>query len=136
MKTKGFTLLELMVVIAIIGVLATVGLINYSGFKEKIADREAISNLKMLQSAEIGYKLETGSYYPILGSPSAPSVIDIPAINANLSVALSNNANPNWNHKVFENGCVQARRRVGDLRYFNLTINYDGDPDATINQCP
>ncbi len=131
MKAKGFTLLELMVVVMIVGVLATVSVINYSASKGKVAEREAISNLKLLQSAEKGYKLEMTPYY----YPNSGSVSDILAINGNLSVALSNNANRNWNYTVYSTGCVQARRNGGDQRYFNLTISNDTDPAST-NLCP
>ncbi|MBU0504113.1 MAG: prepilin-type N-terminal cleavage/methylation domain-containing protein [Candidatus Omnitrophota bacterium] len=131
MKIKGFTLLELMIVIIIIGVMSTISVISYFSSKERVANKEAITSLKMLNAAEKGYKVETYSYYPSTGS-----VDNIISINNYLSVGLSNNANRNWNYKVFSNGCVQARRNGGDQRYFNLTINYGGEPDSINNLCP
>lgn len=130
MRAKGFTLLELMIVVVIIGILATVGIVNYSASREKTIDREAISNLKILQSAEKMYKMEMATYYPDTGSVS-----DNLAINNNLSVALPNNVNRYWNYTVYSTGCAQARRTGSDQRYFNFTISSEGEPNPTMT-CP
>lgn len=51
----GFTLLELIVVIIIIGILATVGFVQYTSIIEKGRKTEARANLGTLRQLEVAY---------------------------------------------------------------------------------
>ena len=69
---KGFTLIEMLVVVAIIGLLSSVIIIGLGGSRAKARDAKRISDLRQIQSAlEIAYV--TG--YPAQASagPIAPS---------------------------------------------------------------
>jgi prepilin-type N-terminal cleavage/methylation domain-containing protein len=59
---KGFTLLELMVVVACVGVLSSVGLPFYRGFQEKSRAIEAKLILSNLARAEDSFMAMAGSY--------------------------------------------------------------------------
>lgn len=59
---KGFTLLELVVVIIIIGILATLGFTQYGKVIEKGRIAEARMILGAIRSAEEAYKQEYGDY--------------------------------------------------------------------------
>jgi prepilin-type N-terminal cleavage/methylation domain-containing protein len=59
---KGFTLLELMVVIVIIGILATLGFTQYASVIEKGRCAEAKTILGNVRKAEIAYNLENMTY--------------------------------------------------------------------------
>ena len=65
---KGFTLLELIVVIIIIGILATLGFTQYTKMVEKGRTAEARSILGTIRTAQESYYLENGSYATSLSS--------------------------------------------------------------------
>ena len=58
---KGFTLLELVVVIIILGVLATLGIQQYGRMVERARGAEARTILGQIRSAAAAYRLERGS---------------------------------------------------------------------------
>ncbi|MCM8795768.1 MAG: prepilin-type N-terminal cleavage/methylation domain-containing protein, partial [Candidatus Omnitrophica bacterium] len=66
---RGFTLLELVVVIIIIGILATFGISQYIPARERALGKEAIANLKLIAAAERIYRMETGRYCTDMSTP-------------------------------------------------------------------
>ncbi|MDD4937701.1 MAG: type II secretion system protein [Candidatus Shapirobacteria bacterium] len=65
---KGFTLVELLVVISIIGVLTTLLMVNFMGSRERANDAQKIQNLASLKNALRMYYNDNQSY-PISVSP-------------------------------------------------------------------
>jgi len=59
---KGFTLIELMIVVAIIGILAAIAIPNFLKFQAKSKQSEAKTNLKAVYVAETGYFGENNAY--------------------------------------------------------------------------
>ncbi len=55
---KGFTLVELMIVVAIIGILAAIAIPNFLNFRMKAKTSEAKSNLGAIRSTEVAYFAE------------------------------------------------------------------------------
>lgn len=66
-KNKGFSLIELLVVISIIGVLTTVLVMNFVGSRERARDAQTIQNLNSLKNALRMYYNDNQSY-PLLES--------------------------------------------------------------------
>ena len=64
-KTKGFTLIELMIVVAIIGILAAIAIPNFVKFQCRSKQSEAKGNLKALYVSEESYRAENDSYSAI-----------------------------------------------------------------------
>ena len=59
---KGFTLIELMIVVAIIGILAAIAIPNFLKFQAKSKTSEAKTNLKAIYTAETAYYSEENEY--------------------------------------------------------------------------
>jgi type IV pilus assembly protein PilA len=59
---KGFTLIELMIVVAIIGILAAIAIPNFMRFQAKSRQAEAKSNLGAIYTAIEAFRVEYGTY--------------------------------------------------------------------------
>ena len=59
---EGFTLVELMIVVAVIGVLAAIAIPNFLKFRLKSKTSEANSNLGAIRTTEIAYFAEWSCY--------------------------------------------------------------------------
>lgn len=69
MKRSGFTLIELMVVVAIIGLLAVIAIPSFTGYIAKAKRAEAYINLSSLYAAEKAYWAEHGTYTTNISGP-------------------------------------------------------------------
>ncbi len=63
MNKKGITLIELLIVVAIIGILAMIAIPGYIGQQKRAARTEAYSNLQNLRLLEEQFFAENGCYY-------------------------------------------------------------------------
>lgn len=61
---KGFTLVELLVVIGIIGILAAMVLPKFTGYVDKAKEKQALSVLRSIHTEMVAYYAENGDYIP------------------------------------------------------------------------
>jgi prepilin-type N-terminal cleavage/methylation domain-containing protein len=61
---KGFTLIEIMVVVAILGILGALAIPTYQTMRRMAVGAEATAIMKQLVDAEIIHFLEKGHYFP------------------------------------------------------------------------
>ncbi|HEY3197411.1 MAG TPA: prepilin-type N-terminal cleavage/methylation domain-containing protein [Nitrospirales bacterium] len=66
---KGFTLIELMIVVAIIGILAAIAIPNFLTYQAKAKTSEAKTNLNAIRTSEVAFFAENGVYVAAIPDP-------------------------------------------------------------------
>lgn len=61
-QAKGFTIVELLIVIVVIGILAAITIVAYNGIQQRAAVSRAVSDLTAINKAILLYYAENGSY--------------------------------------------------------------------------
>jgi type IV pilus assembly protein PilA len=79
---KGFTLIELMIVVAIIGILAAIAIPNFLTYQMKGRQSEAKVNLGAIKTSEIAFQAERGCYLGIPAMTVAQGGVVAPATGA------------------------------------------------------
>jgi len=124
-RQDGFSLVEIMVVVAVIGIVAAIAIPSYLGIQKKTARSEAKSNLEAISLALEGYMAENNNYGPNQvytyspgGAFGHPGNIENVAklgndIDYNYSIRVTTVAGP-----YFIVSAIPARGRVvGDIRF-------------------
>ena len=127
-KTPGFTLIEIMVVVIIIGILAGLAIPNYVNTREKAFDKEAISGLKLIRAANRQYYAANDKYFPASGT-----TVGLAAINGNLAIALTGTS---WTYSLtcFGGGGINATAVRNGNRTWWVT-NDSAEPACTGAGC-
>jgi len=69
---KGFTIVELLIVIVVIGILAALVVVTYSGIQAKARDTERKTDIKALHGQLEAYQAQNGKY-PTLANVNDPT---------------------------------------------------------------
>jgi len=81
-RTAGFTLVELLVVMAIIAILASLALPQFAKFNTKAKSVRCMNNLRQVGIAVLGYVGENNNIYPVIEPDPQNPVYTNPAYGA------------------------------------------------------
>ena len=130
-KASGFSLVELMIVVAIMAILAAIAIPSYLRFQIRARESEARINLAAVRTCEEAYKAENDAYIACTANPSAwaAGAAATKPISWDTGVA-------GWDDIGFEpDGDVRYQYAVAETTNINLdytaTARGDVDGDGT-----
>ncbi len=81
---RGLTLVELLITIALIGILSTIGMVGYSNYINNAHEIDAQSALLSIYLIQLDYRADTGGYWPTPGGAACTDDDCRAEINAGL----------------------------------------------------
>ncbi|MDQ6990626.1 MAG: prepilin-type N-terminal cleavage/methylation domain-containing protein [Mariprofundaceae bacterium] len=109
---QGFTLIELIIVIAIIGILAAIALPQFTSYRTRAFNSSAMSDLRNIATGEEAYYIDQQTYINL------PSIVGFSASLANLpGIRLSKNICANVSNATSMDFTVQTENLYGDMHY-------------------
>ncbi|MDO4772525.1 MAG: prepilin-type N-terminal cleavage/methylation domain-containing protein [Bacillota bacterium] len=119
-RRKGFTLIELVIVIVIIGVLAGIAALSYANVTQSSQDGVAKANLRAMKSSVMVYQADNAGKFPP-ATDTLPAGFTEPAVPAGQKVAKTKNLG---NLKPYLE--TQAYRNPSDAYTYTYTLSPDG----------
>jgi prepilin-type N-terminal cleavage/methylation domain-containing protein len=108
-NSKGFTIVELLIVIVVIGILAALVIVQFTNVQARARDAERKSDIRALQSKVAEYYALNGNY------PTALSgITNLPADACKAPGGSGTCASPDYNYKSFKTGTAVATSSTSD----------------------
>jgi len=87
-KEKGFTLIELMIVIAIVGIIAAIAIPNFNIYRQKALKQRVVATVKNTATLEEARFASIQSYHEF-ATVTGPATVTFPDPDSNASVRIA-----------------------------------------------
>lgn len=119
-NNAGYSLIELLTVVTIIGILAAIAIPNYRGYRDKAKKVTVISTLWQIRLAQEVYWTDYGHYFPLDSAISDTSKITFDGLDMDIPISI----NQTWTIAAVGNKDAASK---------NYTVVIETDMDVNQN---
>ena len=138
-EERGFTLLELLVVVAIIAIVATIAIVNYRASIDRAKQRRTLNDMRVIAGAWEARAADTQSYL-IAGYTFPPTAVSYDAVDQQLSPTYARTLPrmDGWGHPYDfgftgpKDYAIRSAGRDGIIEGSEYTQGETDDPDCDI----
>ena len=132
---KGFTLVELLVVVALLGILSAIAIPTYNGYIDSVKINSAQNSLRLIYLAEVEQFSDNSQYYETTSGSCGEDSHHANPININLSINInlfgSSKTIPQESKPDFY-FCIESNDITTEYKAFAYKVN--GDDWFSIDQ--
>ena len=116
--TRGYTIVELLIVVVVIAILAAITVVSYNGITKNAKDAATDSALRSIKSGMEMYMSESGSYPPVCGADNSGCAIS----------GLSAHLSPEYLSTMPSDGAILQYVRGTGAQSYAIHVRYTGKP--------